>query len=348
MKSKLKYLNILFLIIGIAVFVIIIRKAGTARLWEEVRAVGTGIVFIVLFPVTWTLLNTIGWYTALGSSRKKVRFSKLLIVRQAGEALNYIIPSGYMGGEPIKAHLIRDELSMSQSLASVIIAKTTQTIAQLMYFLIGIVFALFMIDISFSMKVSFVSAMLLLGGGLFIFSVLQQNGIFSIFLSLTRKIGIGKTLFQNMDDKARRVDDHIKRLYREDRTYFLLSILVHFAGWLFGIMEIRLIMFLLGEQITWGQSFFAATLTSLASASGFFIPGSLGAFELGHFYVFKLVGLDPSVGLALGILRRVRELAWVGIGLAFFFILGGTAFIRKKTKPESGESSPLMQPTETP
>ncbi len=348
MKSKLKYLNIIFLAVGITVFVFIIRKAGTARLWEEVRDVGTGIVYIILFPITWTLLNTIGWYTALGASRKKVRFRKLLIVRQAGEALNYIIPSGYMGGEPFKAHLVRDELSMSQSLASVIIAKTTQTIAQLMYFLIGIIFALFMIDISFSMKVSFISAMLLLGGGLVIFSILQQNGIFSIFLSLTRKIGIGKSLFQNMDDKARRVDEHIKRLYREDQKYFVLSILVHFGGWLFGIMEIRLIMFLLGEQITWGQSFFAATLTSLASASGFFIPGSLGAFELGHFYVFKLVGLDPSVGLALGILRRVRELAWVGIGMILFSMLGGTALTRKKQQTESPDTAPAIQPTETP
>jgi len=31
--------------------------------------------------------------------------------------------------------------------------------------------------------------------------------------------------------------------------------------------------------------------------------------------IFTTVGLDPALGLAVGVLRRIRELAWSALGL---------------------------------
>jgi hypothetical protein len=47
----------------------------------------------------------------------------------------------------------------------------------------------------------------------------------------------------------------------------------------------------------------------------FFVPAKAGTQEGGKVLIFTILGLDPAKGLALGIVRRIRELTWASIGL---------------------------------
>ena len=47
----------------------------------------------------------------------------------------------------------------------------------------------------------------------------------------------------------------------------------------------------------------------------FFVPAKAGTQEGGKVLIFHLLGLDPAKGLALGIVRRLRELSWSMVGL---------------------------------
>ena len=47
----------------------------------------------------------------------------------------------------------------------------------------------------------------------------------------------------------------------------------------------------------------------------FVIPGSLGALEGGNVAIFAALGLGGATGLSVTLLRRLREAAWVGIGM---------------------------------
>jgi uncharacterized membrane protein YbhN (UPF0104 family) len=57
----------------------------------------------------------------------------------------------------------------------------------------------------------------------------------------------------------------------------------------------------------------------------FFIPSGVGVFEGGHVFMFHLLGLDSGLGLAVGLLRRIRKVLWVLIG---FLMLAISARIR--------------------
>ena len=48
----------------------------------------------------------------------------------------------------------------------------------------------------------------------------------------------------------------------------------------------------------------------------FFVPAKVGTQEGGKVFLFSALGLDPVRGLTVGIVRRIRELAYAGLGLA--------------------------------
>ncbi len=55
---------------------------------------------------------------------------------------------------------------------------------------------------------------------------------------------------------------------------------------------------------------------SVAKGASFFVPGSVGVQEGGISWLFDLTGIGLELGLAYAVVRRVRELLWIGAGFA--------------------------------
>ena len=69
--------------------------------------------------------------------------------RTAGEVVNMTTPTAYVGGEPLKAFLLkRHQIPMVDGLASVVIAKTIMTLAQVLFILVGIALAFWILGSS--------------------------------------------------------------------------------------------------------------------------------------------------------------------------------------------------------
>jgi len=54
----------------------------------------------------------------------------------------------------------------------------------------------------------------------------------------------------------------------------------------------------------------------------FFIPGSLGAQDGGNLLLLKAFGYSDVTGITFALLRRFRELVWIGIGLVCLAVMG--------------------------
>jgi len=61
----------------------------------------------------------------------------------------------------------------------------------------------------------------------------------------------------------------------------------------------------------------------------FFIPLRLGAQEGGLILILTALGYPANLGLAVSLVARIKELAWVGLGLA----LGGKLTIPHRPTP---------------
>jgi len=63
-------------------------------------------------------------------------------------------------------------------------------------------------------------------------------------------------------------------------------------------------------------------LSIFIKSSTFFIPGSLGAQDGGNLLLLSVFGYSDLTGITFALLRRFRELVWIGIGLLCLAMTG--------------------------
>ena len=118
-------------------------------------------LLVMLIPSTiMYAVEAYGWKVTLGPSAKDIPFWRVLAIKTAGEVVNLTTPAGYIGGEPLKAYLLsKHHVPMVEGLASVVIAKTTKTIAEVLFILLGITLAFWRVDSDGSLGQTVVAAL---------------------------------------------------------------------------------------------------------------------------------------------------------------------------------------------
>ncbi|HTL70504.1 MAG TPA: lysylphosphatidylglycerol synthase domain-containing protein, partial [Candidatus Eisenbacteria bacterium] len=129
---------------------------------------------------------------------------------------------------------------------------------------------------------------------------------------------------EKTEERANRylaLDADIRRYFAEDKRRFWLSTAFNFAAWWLGTLEVWWAARLLGIPMDLGQAWLFEALIQTIRIVTFFIPASVGAQEGGIVFLFTQMGLPTPAGLALALLRRAREILWMGVGLLLWFFL---------------------------
>ncbi len=328
-------LRISLLFLGLLTFVGLIWHIGLGRIWDAISGVGPMALVLILLPsVLMYALEAWGWHLTLGTYAKKISFSRVWAVRTAGEVVNMTTPAAYVGGEPLKAYLIRPQgIPLVDGLASVVTAKTIMTIAQVLFILVGIVLAVFLLQGTTSTTQLLMATGLSLGLLLFGtvgFFLLQRRGLFISILNGLRALKVRIAFLEQREEKLRELDQTIRDFYTQNQRGFMVATGIFFLGWLAEAFEVYVIIAMLGEPIDALTAISIGALSVFIKGSTFFIPGSLGAQEGGNLALLLAFGYGDVAGISFALLRRVRELVWIGIGLLCLMGLGGTSAARNK------------------
>lgn len=322
-------IRLLFLAVGLVVLGGLIWHIGLSQVWETVERVGFVAFCMILTPLLVVyLLDAYGWSLTLGPWASRVGFVRLFMVRMAGEAINVTTPTAMLGGEPMKAYLLtRYEVPMVEGLASVVTAKTIMVIAQILFMLSGLGVMLWLVGGGeYNVLVAFVS-LGLLGFGVFLFLVIQRYGIGAGLLTVAERCRIRSQRLEAYRPQLLELDQTIRTFYRERRRTFLLSLGVHFVAWLTELFEVYAILYFLGAEIGWLSSLSIAALAVLIKGSVSFVPGGLGAQEGGYLFLLMALGYGEVTGITFALIRRIREILWILIGLVFLAVLRDKASI---------------------
>ena len=320
-------LRLILFTLGLLTLFFIVWHIGLGNIYDAVARLGPAALLTMLGPsVVMYMLEAQGWRMTLGRYAQAVPFWKLLAIRTAGEVVNMTTPTAYVGGEPLKAYLLkRYGVPMVEGLASVVTAKTTMTIAQIGFILIGMAAGLWLLGTGGSPGQTVVATAVsvgLLTFGIGGFVLIQRRGIFATLLRLLRKTGLSMKFMESHEEKLLALDRTIAAFYSGNRAGFLLSILLFFLGWLAETVEVYVMLRILGESVTLTTSIAIGALSVFIKGGAFFIPGSLGAQDAGNLVLVTTFGFGEVTGITFALLRRFRELVWVLIGLACLAMIG--------------------------
>lgn len=338
-------LKLSLLVVGLLTLAFIVWHIGPGQIYEAAAQLGPVALLVLLIPsVIMYVVEAYGWKVTLGPSAKDIPFWRVLAIRTAGEVVNMTTPTAYVGGEPLKAYLLKKQnVPMVEGLASVIIAKTTMTIAEVLFILLGIALGVWLLGGNDSSGQTVAAALLgvgLLASGTAAFVFVQRQGLFTWLLRSLRKIGLKIAYLEAREEQLRSLDRTILAFYRDNRPAFYSSTGLFFLGWMAEALEVYVIIYYLGGPAMALSAISIGALSVFIKGGTFFIPGSLGAQDGGNMLLLSAFGYSDVTGITFALLRRFRELVWIGIGLICLTFAGGRSVVMQAGRTDdSGNGS---------
>ena len=264
-------------------------------------------------------VDTLAWRLLLPTP---VPFLLLLRARLAGEAVSLATPTMSVGGDPLKAYLLRPRLPLLDGFVSVIVDKTTVVAGQVIFLAAGSLAARpsrrrregRLLPV---MAGLLVVEMLAVGG----FALVQTSGALGGGGRAARPArkrwawAAPSASSSGLGD----LDRALAALYRQRRRRLVASALLHAVAWATGGLEIYLVLSLLGTPAPLATALIVEAFASGVKFASFMVPASLGALEGGNVVFFAAFGLGATAGLSYVLVRRLREATWALVG---FLALG--------------------------
>ncbi len=329
----MRYLKLVFLALGLLLLGLVVRDLNADEVLAQIAEVGiAGMTFVVLFYGPVFAADAAGWQLILNSVPLDFRWlARLFNIRLAGEAFNTVTPLGSMGGEPLKALLLKSRYGIGyrESGVSLILAKTIILIALVLFLAIGFLLLLPSGRVSPAYKTIAGIGLVALTfsiAGCFVIQRLRLSSRLGLWLGRV----FGARITDRLTGRLRRlldlihdIDERLVHFYTAHRARSAAAFMLALLNWLGGVVEVYVVMWLLGYPVTFAEAWIIEALVQLVRAGTFFIPASIGAQEGTLVLICSAMTGNPAVGLALSVIRRVREVIWIaaGIGVWWFYSL---------------------------
>lgn len=314
----MKRLETLVILLAIGFYIWFLKRFGFSQVLDYIRLVGWGLALTVALETVSRLANTAGWRVTIRKWPPNLSFSELFAARISGEAVDYVTPSAQLGGQFVMAMMVRRKLKMASGLATVIVASLAESLGQIGFIFIALLFSIPLesqIHSLFWPVIGGLTVAVGLAVGLY---YVQIRRPFSAVLRAADKLDISLIRRSDLKDAADEADTLLLDFYKRRRLRLVASCLFYLVAWSMGPVEIYILMKLLHETVTWQIALLVEALGLLIERTTFMIPAKLVSQEGGKALILAMLGYPADVGFAVGFLRRVKEMIWVMLGLGTF------------------------------
>lgn len=303
--------------IGVALLVVILHQIDLQQVWQQVIHIGWLAIAIVMGVFFISLLTDVwAWQLTFEKIPLTWRwFYRLFLIRIVGESLNQVTPMASLGGEPIKIMLLKSNYNVSsrESGVSLVLAKTIDTLALIVFIVIGFIFLLNNNNFSNSFKTILGAGIVLFSLGVIIFFLIQRFQLMSLITQWLARFPWGKRLTK-LADIVDDTDEKLITFYSHNRR-FAFSTLIAFLNWPLGVVQVYFIMHFLGHAVSFKDAWLIESMAQFVRGAGFFIPASLGAQEGIFILLCSNITGNSAIGLSVSIIQRFKDILWIVIGL---------------------------------
>lgn len=329
-----KRINNLFFLVGmVAVFIMCCTfEVSFPQLWRDLTRAGWWLVPILLLWLPLYMLNALAWKVIIRSGGScPAGFSRLLRFTVTGFALNYVTPSGLLGGEAYKIMTLSRFIGVERATSSVVLFSMMHIFSHFWFWLTAVAVYLVLaaagiLPMNGLLAVLLSLTVLFCCGGIYLFIRGYKYGLVGRLVRFVSRIPGVRSWGRRFEEKHReslqKIDRQIAELQNQNRKAFYTSLFLEYAGRLLQSFEIFFMLILLdadgcreGYAVTFLYSFLALAFTSLFANLLGFMPMQIGGREGGFAMSAAQLGMSAETGLFIGIICRVRELFWIMAGL---------------------------------
>jgi len=312
-------LRVVVLAAGLLLFAWLIARVGPAALVAQARQAGWMIFPILLVYALTYFCFASTWWIVLSDVPGRPSLGKLYAITVSGFALNYLTPFISLGGEPYKTAAASGTIGGRRAASSVVTYNVIHSVSNVSTWLGGLVVA------GTFMPRTQLSAVALCAVGLALLALAaivlaaRRSGLLTALLGIWTRLPLGRRLAaaaERRREAITEIDAQIATFFRRHPGRFALAVGIDTLGRLIGMLEFWLIFLAVGEPAPIWKIYLIGSLSTLILNLLFFVPFELGSREGGMYVLFQLLGFSPALAVFTAIVNRVREVIWIGVGLA--------------------------------
>ncbi len=319
-------LRLVFVVLGLVLLGAVVLHTDLSQVGGRLAQLGfLGAAAVLAIYFAAFTLDTTVWLLTFASRRPNLNWlMRLFQIKLIGEAVNNATPLGSVGGEPVKALMLRRYfgVSLRDAAASLVLAKTCVMVGLVLFLSTGFALMLTSPTLPAPMK-------LVAGAGLLGFAVAIALAVAVQRFQLATRAGgwIGRGKYgaglKRWLDAIYDMDRQLMEFYSLHLGRFFAAVLLSAGNWLLGAVELTVVMGFFGQPLSFADALIVEALAQLVRAGTFFIPMSLGAQEGTFMLALGAITGAPPLGLAVAFVRRGRELVWLLLGLLMFWRVSG-------------------------
>jgi len=327
-RSKLVHGGLL--LVGLSLFGWALRDADLHRTARIIAGVGPIAVLVLLPQGLWTVMHAWAWQRILAGIGRPVPVWPLIGTFYTMEAAHLTIPGGPAVAESLGIYFLgrRFGVPVSDAVASQAVKKLLIVTTNGLYVATGTLLAwavlpapsvaMFGAPDTFRGLLAATAAVMLLGSSAMYWGMKRGSLAMALFGRLRRIPSRHlRSWLEARSEGWARTDAQLAHPLAASRVVALLppGVILLAQWWLEGL-ESWLILSLLGADVTFAQAIALEVAGSSLRSLVFVIPAGLGVQDAGYVAMLKAFGVPGATefGAAFVLLKRSKELFWIGIG----------------------------------
>ncbi len=314
-KRKIK---LVMLLICIGMFVLLIKETGPSLIASRVYDVGAGFLILILISGCRHLLRTTAWLYSIERQERRVRFRDLFAIRIAGDAITDLTFLGPLLGETVKGITLSRHVAAEHSASSVVVENLAYTFAVGLLVVTGLVLFLLEYPLPSSVLAGTLITMgiLLLSGALIGLAVKKRYQVAGRILDRLQRLNLSWVeRFRDKREKIVQFEENVYGFWHAHKAASVWILFLEIMSVLVGIIEAWVILYLTAHRTSLFAAFMVETVNRIVNLFFAFVPMRIGVDEGGAALVLKTIGYGAAEGVSLAIIRKIRMLFWVTVGL---------------------------------
>ncbi len=297
----------LALALGLALGGLLLARVGIDRVFELFAHARWFLAAVLPLHFVQIVLTAVAWRSVSRPGAPRLR--SFVVARWLREGVNSLLPVLPVAGLVASIRVLaRSGLVLPRAVAATITDTAVELVTQIPFTLLGL-------------------ALLVAERGAGALSVWMGGAVLALcvmaaFLLPAQRLGLARVAERSARRLgwAGRIDglDATLASIQQDRRRLGAAAVCHLLAWLLGGLEVWLALGALGHPIRPGPALVIESLGYAIRGAAFLVPGAFGVQEGGFILMCGLFGVPPALGLALSLVKRLRDLLFGAPSLALW------------------------------
>ncbi len=319
-RSSVRFFAVL---LGLGLMSYLVLRAGPKLIWEQVQAVGWGLIVIVILGGFSQLVRTWAWRQTFTCDISGLSWSRSFGSQLASDALGQLGLAGKLLGEGVRISLVRSDVPLPSAISSGAIDGGLHCLTASVITVLAITATLLRAPLSSAgcfqgLLLAFVLIVIVILAAV---SVVRR---WPLLGNAARTVGRLPRFHDWVTGKQPVIDSAESNLLsfgRKAPAAFWASLSLNLLWHILAVFEVYLILRFMGVNVAVFSAFELEGLTKVINLVGTLNPGNVGTYEGGNMLIANMFGITSTIGLTLALCRRARSLFWAGVGALCLIVM---------------------------